>query len=114
VLTSEPFRAKRADKARSAVLTSGGKSRRVLGRPPASYPQIRQVDAYGEAYDDEREVDYGGDEGTGAELGQEREDACAPGEEHVDADHQQDGCVAPTELHVGLECSRRGCFELAT
>jgi hypothetical protein len=59
-------------------------------------------------------MDAGGDEGSGAELGEEGEDACAPGEKHVDADHEQDRRVAPGELHVGFECSRAGGRELAT
>ena len=62
---------------------------------------------------DQREMDARRDQGSGAELGEEGEDARAPGEEHVDADHQQDGGRAPGELHP-LECNRLVLPKLAT
>ena len=59
----------------------------LRGRSAASYAEIRKIHADSQAYDDEREVDGGCDEGSRAELGEEGEDPRAPSQEHVDADH---------------------------
>ena len=80
----------------------------MLARSAAFDAKIRQVHADSQAYDYQREVDNGRDQCSGAELGEEGEDARAPGEEHVDADHQQDRRGALAELHAPGSVAERG------